>query len=273
MDTALEEKYEALIAHLSGMGSALLAFSGGVDSSMLLAAGKKALGSEILAATVHSPLHPASQLKVAADIASHLGVEHITIDVDELTDAEFVANPPERCYVCKRGRYGKLVDIAAREGIAEVIDGSQLDDTGDYRPGMDAAGELGIATPLLDLGFVKLEVREVAREMGLPNWNAPAGTCLATRVPYDQEITREKLGVIEEGEKFLSGLGLSGVRLRYIDRQTARIEVNTTSLPLLVSEAVRERVLARLRGMGFVYVTADLAGFRSGALNEALEGR
>jgi uncharacterized protein len=270
METGLEDKYHRLKDNLVDMGSALLAFSGGVDSTLVLAVGKEALGENIVAVTVHSPLHPKEMLENAASVAERLGVEHITVAVNELANNALVVNPPERCYLCKHDRFSELVEIANREGIAEVIDGTQVDDTGDYRPGIDAAQELGVRSPLLEAGFSKYEVRALSRELGLASWNQPHSTCLATRVAYDQRITREKLTIIDKGERFLRELGLSEVRLRLIDDKTARIEVSTSSLGRLVSEGVRQKVIEKMKDLGFTYSTVDLAGYRTGALNEAL---
>jgi len=270
MEETLEDKYHSLKGNLSDMGSALLAFSGGVDSTLLLVVGKEALGGDIVAVTVHSPLHPKEMLDNAASAAGRHGVEHITVAVNELANEALAANGPERCYLCKHVRFSELVEIANREGIAEVIDGTQVDDTGDYRPGIDAAQELGVRSPLLEAGFSKYEVRALSRELDLASWNQPHSTCLATRVAYGQRITRDKLAVIDRGERFLRELGLSQVRLRFIDEKTARIEVSTPSLGTLVSEGVRQKVIEKMKSLGFTYTTVDLSGYRSGALNEAI---
>jgi pyridinium-3,5-biscarboxylic acid mononucleotide sulfurtransferase len=270
MEPNLEEKYHNLKKNLSDMGSALLSFSGGVDSTLLLALCKEALGDNCIAVTIHSPLHPLPMLEGAAAAATRIDVEHITVETDELENETFCSNPPERCYLCKHERFSKLIEVAAREGMAEVIDGTQLDDTDDYRPGTEAATELGVRSPLLETGFQKYEVRDLSRELGLSTWNYPSSTCLATRIPYSKRITGEKLSVIESGERFLTDLGLSQVRLRYVEDRTARIEVSLSSIPSLVSDSTRQKVLDKMRDLGFLYVTMDLGGYRTGAMNEAL---
>ena len=270
MDSNLKDKYYQLKKNLGDMESALLAFSGGVDSTLVLAVGKEALGENCIAVTIHSPLHPVPLLEGATAMATRIKVEHIIVEADELENESFCANPPERCYLCKHARFGKLVEMAAREGVSEVIDGTQLSDTGDYRPGTEAAAELGVRSPLLEAGFQKFEVRALSRELGLSTWNHPSSPCLATRIPYSEKITREKLSIIESGERFLTDLGLSQVRLRYVEYKTARIEVSTASVPTLASDGIRQRVLNKMGDLGFIYVTVDLAGYRTGALNEIL---
>ena len=270
MEANLQDKYFSLKKALGSVGSAVVAFSGGVDSTLLLAVGKEALGDNVLAVTVDSPLHPRSMMEMSTLMAARLKVEHLVIKTDELTSPAFTANPPDRCYLCKHSRFSKLIEIATREGISEVLDGTHMDDSGDYRPGMEAAQELSVRSPLLENEFYKFEVRALSRELGLATWNMPAGTCLATRVPYGEEITGEKLSVIDKGEEFLTGLGMKDVRLRFYDNGTARIEVSSQGIPVLASDGVRERVVSKMRSLGFTYVTVDLAGYRTGALNEVL---
>lgn len=271
MDANLEEKYYRLKTIFADMGSAVVAYSGGVDSTLLLAVGKEALGDNVLAVTIDSPVHPRAMMETAGAMAARIRAEHVAIKVDELSDPDFTANPPGRCFVCKHGRFTRLVDLATREGIAEVTEGSQMDDTGDYRPGLEAADELGVRHPLIEAEFYKYEVRLLSRELGLATWNMPAGTCLATRVPYGESITLEKLSVIDEGERFLAELGLKEIRLRCYDNGTARIEVSQPGIGKLASEGVRERVVRKMKSLGFTYATLDLAGYRTGALNEVLD--
>ncbi|MHB8894624.1 MAG: ATP-dependent sacrificial sulfur transferase LarE [Candidatus Geothermincolia bacterium] len=270
MDASLNEKYFNLKLCLGEMGSALLAYSGGVDSSLLLAVGAESLRDNLLAVTVDSPLHPRQMMDLSSKMAARCKVQHIVLKTDELADQEFTSNPPERCYVCKHSRFTKLVDIAAREGISEVLEGTQMDDIGDYRPGMGAADELSVRSPLLETEFYKFEVRALSRELGLSTWNMQSGTCLATRIPYGEKITREKIEVVEKGEEFLTGLGCKDVRLRFYEGGTARIEVGQQGISMLASEGVRDRVVDKMRSLGFTYVTLDLAGYRMGALNETL---
>ncbi len=271
MEAELERKQARLKEVLEDMGSALLAFSGGVDSALLLAVGKEALGDRLVAVTACSPLYPQPVVEKACEIASRLSVEHIVIETDELSDEEFKANPPKRCYLCKRELYGRLLEIAEAKGIAQVIDGTQEDDAGDYRPGMRAAAEFGVRSPLLEVGMGKEEIRILSRELGLETWDIPAGPCLASRIPYEQEITPEKLLAIERGEEFLTELGFREVRVRFTAERVARIEVSPPEISRLVESGTREMVIRKLKELGFLYVALDLEGYRTGSMNAVLE--
>ena len=270
MKEQADESLARLQQILSGMGSALLAFSGGVDSALLLALGRETLGEGLLAVTASSPLYPPITIERARGLAGRLGVEHVVIETDELSDEHFTANPPDRCYLCKRELYGSLAEIARSRGIPHVVDGAQLDDLGDYRPGMRAAREFGVRSPLIEAGATKAEVRSLSRRLRLETWDMPAGPCLASRIPYGRRITIEKLEAIQQGERILDELGLREVRVRFTDEDTARIEVPLPSLHVLLRDGVRERIVREMKELGFLYVTMDLEGFRSGSMNLAL---
>jgi uncharacterized protein len=273
IEAALEEKHSSLRRIVSGMKSVVVAFSGGVDSALLLAVCREEPGVTVLAVTASSSLYPDSFIERAARVCAELDVEHLIIETEELEDECFVLNPPERCYLCKVELYGELARVAAGRGIEFVIDGTQADDTGDYRPGMRAAAELGVRSPLLEAGFTKADVRTLSRELGLETWDVPAGPCLASRIPYHDAITPAKLESISRGEEFLAGLGFLEVRVRYTDNRTARIEVEPSEIPRLLDRGLRDEIIAKMKDLGFLYVTLDLEGFRTGSMNAALEDR
>ncbi len=270
MDKTLGQKHEELKKRLKAMCSVLVSFSGGVDSSLVLAVACDVLGSDVVAATIYSELHPQGELKRAEETANSLKAEHLALPSYELEDPIFISNPPERCYYCKHARFSKLVDIAAREGISEIIDGTQLDDLEEYRPGVQAAKELGVGSPLAECGFFKYDVRALSRVLGLPNWNHPPTTCLASRIPYGEDITQWKLTTIHQGEEFLRSLGLFNVRVRLMGKTAVRIEISPYCLSALVCDEVRDKVVAYMRGLGFTHITGDLEGYRSSSMDEAL---
>lgn len=264
-----QEKLRRLEALLRGMRAAAVAFSGGVDSTFLLAVARRVLGERVLAITIASDIHAGWERDAARRLARDLGAEHVIIEVDALADETFRSNPPDRCYHCKRALADELRRVAGLRGIDHVLTATNADDTSDYRPGRRAEVECGLETPLLDLGITKGEIRALAREMGLPNWDLPAAACLASRIPYGEEITREKLVMIERAEAFLRGQGLRQVRVR-CHGAVARIEVPGPEIASLAADDARERIVQALRDLGFLYVSLDLAGYRTGSLNESL---
>lgn len=264
------DRREELIAFLRAQSGVLLAFSGGVDSSLLAKAALLALPRErVLAVTASSPIRPRFELEEAKDIAASLGLPHIIAASDELSRPEFAANPPERCYLCKLGLYARLWEIAKEHGLPAVIDGTNADDGQAYRPGRRAASALGIGSPLARLGFGKEEIRALSRSLGLPNWSRPAYSCLATRFPYGTLLTEEKLRRVERGEDLLRGLSLRVVRLR--DHfPVARLEAGPEEMERAF--ALRGEIAAGLKQLGYGHITLDLEGYRSGSFDEGMVG-
>jgi pyridinium-3,5-biscarboxylic acid mononucleotide sulfurtransferase len=266
----MNERYDALIQRLRGLDGAVVAFSGGVDSTFLLAAAREALGERLLAVTGRSPSVPRRELADAERFADDLGVRHRLVDTDEFSDPAFRANPPDRCYHCKSALFRTLTDIARDEGLAVVLEGSNADDRSDYRPGSRASAELGVLAPMVEVGLTKADIRALSRQMGLPTWSKPAMACLASRVPYGQELTAETMARIEAAEEVLREHGFEQLRVRD-HGDVARIEVAPDELPRLLDPARRDAIAEALKAAGYTYVAADLQGYRMGAMNEGLD--
>ncbi len=264
-----EKKYKELLRRLEALPSLLVAFSGGADSTFLLASARKAVPGRVLAVTARSPAYPGREVEHAQATARILQAEHLLIDSSETEDPSFRANPPDRCYYCKRALFEELKRLAAREDIAAVADGTTADELQGHRPGAKAARELGIISPLAEAGLTKEEVRWLARDNGVPNFDRPQSACLASRFPYGEEITVEKLKLVEEAEEALADLGFRQIRCRY-HGETARIELDVKELPHATKPDIRKRVAAKLHALGFRFVTLDLDGYRTGSMNERL---
>ena len=263
-------KLERLRERLRGFGSAVVAFSSGVDSTFLLRVAHEELGDRVVAATIRSHTFPKRELEEAVAFCRAEGVRHEIVDSDELGVPGFAENPPDRCYHCKKSLFGKLLAFAHGNGLAAVLEGSNLDDDGDYRPGRRAIKELGVASPLHDAGLTKSDIRALSRKMGLPSADKPSFACLASRFPYGERITAAGLERVERAEQWLfdAGLGLAQLRVRS-HGDLARIEVPPDAIPRVAARAAE--ISAAFKGFGFAYAALDLCGYRTGSMNEALK--
>ncbi len=262
----METKLDELRRIVGGMESAIVAFSAGVDSTFVAAVAADVLGERALAVTGVSPSIPASEVEEAKELAAHIGIRHVLLDTSEMDRPGYVENTPQRCYYCKTELYSLLEEMAGREGYAFVLDGCNMDDLGDHRPGRVAAAEHAVRSPLIEAGFSKADIRALSKERGLPTWDKPAMACLSSRIPYGTPVTVESLDQIGAAEAFLRQLGLRQLRVRH-HSEVARIEVEPQDVALVVEH--RDRIVTRFKNLGYTYVTLDLAGFRSGSMNPA----
>ena len=269
MTATCTEKLDALKRMIRDTGGLAVAFSGGVDSTFLAAVAKRVLGEKAIAVTAVSPLYPAHEQREAVELAAQIGIKHETVVSDELDVPGFADNPPDRCYLCKNELFEVVRKVAQRHGIATIADGTNADDRSDYRPGRRAAAEHGVLSPLLEVGLRKCEIRELSEHMSLPTAHKPAFACLASRFPYGSRITREKLAAVGALEDELRAMGFSQFRVRH-HGDMARIEVSPEDIERLYGKDAQSRVVAVGKEAGFLYVTLDLQGYRTGSMNDTL---
>src|SRR3990170_4006073 len=272
IEASLVAKRDRLLAGLRERGSPVVAFPGGVDSTYVAAAAYDALGERALAVTGVSPSIPASEVEEAKALARAIGIPHRLIETHEMDRPGYVENSPDRCFYCKDELYTLLGAMTQIEGYDHVVDGCNVDDMGDHRPGRRAAAEHGVRSPLIEAGLTKDEIRALSKERGLPTWDKPAMACLSSRIPYGTPVTVEALDQIEAAEMFLRSLGLRQLRVRH-HGNVARIELDESGMSVLMSGGRRQAVVERFKALGFLYVTLDLTGFRSGSMNEVLRPR
>jgi uncharacterized protein len=268
----LARKAAALDARLAGLGSVIVAYSGGVDSALVAVTATRLLGPRAVCVTADSPSYPEHHRDLAIGVARAFALAHEFIRTGELDRPEYRANPANRCYYCKHELYTELTAIARAHGLAAVVDGSNADDRGDYRPGRQAAREFGVISPLDEAGLTKEDVRALARQAGLSIWDEPASACLSSRIPYHSEVTPEKLRMIERAEAALHALGFRVCRVRHHDR-IARLELGRDEMTRAIEPAIADQIDAALKAIGYEHVVLDLRGYRTGSLNDALKLR
>jgi len=263
----MHHKLELLRDIIRGCGSLAVAFSGGVDSTFLLYVAHEVLGDRAIAVTSVTTVFPRREKDEASDFCAGHGIRQVIVEYDELEVPGFADNPPDRCYLCKKALFSKMISVCRAEGIDHIAEGSNTDDDGDYRPGLKAIAELGVSSPLREAGLTKNEIRELSREFGLPTWDKPSYACLASRFPYYHKITADKLAMVEKAEDYLISAGFRQVRVR-VHGDVARIEVPVECMETVLRS--REDIVSALQGFGFLYVSLDLGGYKTGSLNKGL---
>ncbi|MCG8586992.1 MAG: ATP-dependent sacrificial sulfur transferase LarE [Pirellulales bacterium] len=270
MDDNLITKRDAVLAKIESLGSCIVAMSAGVDSSVVAKAAQVALGDRATAVTALSPSLARGELETAQEVAATIGIRHVTLSTDEINDAAYRANGPDRCYHCKTELYERLAAYADQHGIAAILNGTNADDASDYRPGIQAAIEHRVHSPLAECDMNKAEIRALAEAWDLPVWDKPASPCLSSRIAYGEEVTPERLRMIDDAERLLRSHGIEPVRVRYHRGDVARIEVPSESLARFVTLTQEQRIVEEIKAMGFKFVSLDLEGFRSGSLNQLI---
>jgi len=265
----IEQKYEKLKNIFHEMGGVVIGFSGGVDSTLLLKVATDVLGGKVVGVVGTSTTYPRREFEEAKQLAKDIGARIEIIKTEEDKNPKFISNPPDRCYFCKTELFTRITSIAQREGMPFVADGSNVDDENDFRPGMKALRELAVRSPLREAGMTKKDVRELSKMLGLPTHDKPSYACLSSRFPYGSSITAEKLIMVESAENFMRDLGFQTVRVRHYE-DTARIEMGINEMPRVIEDAIRKKIIEKFKEIGYIYITLDIEGFRSGSMNEVL---
>lgn len=269
LDRKLHRKYNLLKTNIKSLESVIVAFSGGVDSSFLLHTASSVLGKNVLAVTANSPTYTKDELSYARLFARKLGIKHIIIKTEEFNNPEFIKNPKNRCYFCKKELFSKLKGIAEKEGYKTVVDGQNFDDKNDYRPGSVASEEANINSPLKESALSKVDIRLISKKLGLSTWDRPAQACLSSRFPYGDEINKKDLVRIQKAEKLLRSFGFNNLRVRHYGK-LCRIEVDRDQIKKIFQGKAQDKIIASFKNLGYTYVTLDLEGYRTGSMNEEM---